>query len=410
MRKIVALAALLVPALLAAVPARAADPALVTGTEKYLQDDEKAILAALLTHPDLSAEFDSEAPLGLKDPKNLGPFLGVWRAKLEAFAETDSKHANPDLEGHYTSYAQLMTTEQRAYMIRRLGTMKEDDKNSLIGYLGSVNDALAKNGQLTWYTKKVVAGIMDQYRKDLSTYYVTPLAQTAKRDATVSAVAFAGIRKADDDSRVAVAKPVIPPANDVANVPAPVKPAPVVKPVVKPVTTTKPAPITHTPPAPVTTDAGSVVTTHPSGGALDQGRDAANAGAGSGQVFDGGGAANQPSGGGAVVVPAGSGTAHPTLPAGKTGSEAGLAASLPPVPASAADTSFEDSIKKMQTKPAPAPFYKRMAPVAGGLLGGLLGGLIGFLVGGPIGALIGAGIGAGVGAVAGHIAAKHLFQ
>ena len=408
MGKIFALAILLVPALLAAVPARAADPALVTGTEKYLRDDEKALLAALLTHPDLSAQFDAEAPLGLKDPKNLAPFLGVWRAKIEAFAETDSARGNPDLEGHYSSYAQLMTPEQRAYMIRRLGTMKEDDKNSLIGYLGSVNEALAKNGQLTWYTKKVVAGIMDQYRKDLSTYYVTPIAQTAKRDATTSAVAFAGIRKADEDARLAAATPV-PPTPEVADAPVvkppvPVKPA--VKPAAKPVPTTKPAPVTE----PVTPDAGSVVVTKPAGGALEQARGAANGGNAAGGIFDGGGSAKQPTSGDAVIVPAGSGTARPTLTPGKPGSESGLAGSIPPVPPTAAEASFEDSIKKMQTKPAPAPMVKRLAPIAGGLLGGLLGGLIGFLVGGPIGMIIGIGLGGAGGYVGGKMLAKKLFQ
>jgi predicted lipid-binding transport protein (Tim44 family) len=112
-----------------------------------------------------------------------------------------------------------------------------------------------------------------------------------------------------------------------------------------------------------------------------------------------------------VVVPDGSGTAHPTLsPSGKPGSQAGLAGSIPAVPPSPAEASFEDSIKKMQTKPAPTPWVKHMPTIAGGLIGGLLGGLIGFLLGGPVGMIIGAGIGIAGGAVAGHLLGNKLFQ
>src|ERR1035437_2700373 len=103
MRKVIFLTVLLAPAFLAPL-ARAANPALVAGVEKYLRDDEKAFLAAILTHADASAQFDAQAPLALKDPKALTPFLGVWRAKMEAYAETDSQRANPDLAGTYANY------------------------------------------------------------------------------------------------------------------------------------------------------------------------------------------------------------------------------------------------------------------------------------------------------------------
>ena len=150
MRKIVVLAALLVPALMAAAaPARAADPAMVSGVEKYLRDDEKAFLAAILTNPAAAAQFDAEAPLALKDPKNLTPFLGSWRGKIVAYAEIDSKLGYPNLDGRYSNFSQLMTAQQKAYMMRRLPTMTEDDRNSLIDYLKKVNDDLQKNGQLT---------------------------------------------------------------------------------------------------------------------------------------------------------------------------------------------------------------------------------------------------------------------
>ncbi len=385
------------------------------GVEKYLRDDEKALLAAILTHPDVSAQFDAEAPLALSDPKNLAPFLGVWRGKVEAFAEADGARPTPDLEGRYANYAQLMTPEQRAYMVRRLPTMKEDDRNSLIGYLGSVNDALAKNGQLTWYTKKVVAGIMDHYRQDLNTYVATPIAQTARRDAAASAAAFAAIRKADDDA----ASP--PPGRRRSRADG---------------RSSRRSPVGHArrrsrsrsrsprrrrgPLAPATaarvppTDAaGTVVTTGPTGGALAQARQAADrAGGAGGQVFDGGAGARPASAAArrsrlpraAAPAPA---DAHEPRRRARRPDRGSCPRSRRPLPAEA---SFMDAIKKMRTKPAQEPFLKRIAPVAGGVLGGILGGLIGFMLGGPVGAIIGAGLGIVAGAYGAKIAVKHLVQ
>lgn len=399
MRNILLAAALLTPALFAA-PARAADPALVTGTEKYLRDDEKALLAALLTHPDLAAQFEGDAAVGLKDPKNLNPFLTAWRGRIVSFAETDSHRPNPDLEGHYQNYAQLMTPEQRAYMQRRIPTMSEDNRNSLIGYLNSVNDALQKNGQLTWYTKKVVAGIMDHYRTDLTTYLATPIAQTAKRDAPAATQQLADLRKADDASRVAATVPVVPPAAT-APVTAPTTVA--AKPTPKP---KKPAATEPT----TGVDNGAVVVNKPTGGALDQARNAAGVTTGgttedaagrAGQVFDGNGA-KQPTGGTAVVVPPNggkpTGNAGLTPPSGVGGPKPSVVGS---VPAPTPEDSFMSSISKMQTKPAGTPLIHH-APLAAGIL---LGGLLGFLLGGPIGALVGAA----VGGLAGHLVAKKLF-
>ncbi len=408
MRKSLFLAALLAPALLATF-ARAADQALVTGVEKYLRDDEKAFLAAILTHPELSAEFDAEAPLALKDPKNLGPFLGVWRAKIETYAERDAKGANPNLDGHYANYAQLMSPEQRAYMIRRMATMKEDDRNSLIGYLNSVNDALAKNnGSLTWYTKKVVAGIMEHYRADLTTYVATPIAQTAKRDAEASASALAAIKKADEDSR----RPVAPPAPTPPPVQVPDLPKPVVaaKPVPKPIP--KPVPVApKTPPAPPVppNGAGTVASHSPAGGALDQLNNTVASGSAGGANFDGDTTGRSAVGAGAVITNPSGAPVSGLTPSGA--GKPALAGSLPDVPSPApADANFMDAIKKMQTKPAGEPVFKRLAPYVGGAGGALLGGLLGFLLGGPIGLIVGAVVGGGLGAVGAKLAANKLFQ
>lgn len=413
MRKLTLIAAFLVPvtAILAA-PARAANPALVSQVEKYLRDDEKAFLAALLTRPDLSAEFDAEAPLALKDPKNLTPFLGLWRGKIVQYAEVDSKLGYPNLDGHYSNFSQLMTAQQKAYMMRRLPTMKEDDRNSLIDYLKKVNDDLQKNGQLTCtlgfcYTKKIVQGIMDHYKTDLTTYLETPMAQTAKREMPAAAASFAAIVKADEDARAAASRPAPAPAAppQVASAPAPKKPA--AKPGPKkpePKPEPKPGPKPRPAAEPATDSPGSVAVTPPGGGALDQARDAANHGA---PVFDGGSPAKNPTSGDAVVVPPASGTARPSLSPAAPGAQSGLVGSIPDVPAPKGDDM--DALLKMRTdKPAPTTWASRLPAIGGGLLGGLLGALVGFLVGGPIGALIGGGVGIGAGVIGGRMLVKKL--
>ena len=436
MRKVLFLAVLLAPALLAPC-ARAADPASVARVENYLRDDEKAFLAAILIHPRVSAEFDAGAPLAFKNPKNLKPFLGVWRAKMEAFAETDSRRPDPDLDGHYSSFAQMMTPEQRAYLRRRLPTLSERDRNSLIGYLNSVNSSLANGGTLGWYTKKVVSGIMDHYREDLISYVRSPLAQSAKRNAAASAAAFAAIQKAAAvPAKTAPAK-----AADVAAT-DPTKPAVKTAPTTKPSPSTKSAPAAKTgeatPPAPTTKTAATtpaatksapaakttaatsaaatkparkedaMTTTNPTGGALDQLKNTAGAAAEQGgQKFDGGSGAKAPVGAGATGVSAGDAKsgAAPTPP--NDGDKPSLDASIPSVPSPVSeDDNYVDSIQKMRTKPTGPCGSGATAPIGGGALGAL----IGFLVGGPIGALIGIAVGAGGGALAGNALCSHLSQ
>ncbi|MFI5362684.1 MAG: hypothetical protein ACHQ49_11995 [Elusimicrobiota bacterium] len=404
MRKRLVLAALLVPALLAARSAQAADPARVKAVQAYLGDDEKALLEALLTHADLSAEFDADAPLALKKEMrggkdyfpNLHPFLGVWRAKIEAFAESDAHIGNPDLDGRYSRATDLMTPEQRAYVKARLPTMAEGDRNDLIGYLAKVDRVLQEDGELSFITKKIVAGILNKYREYMSLYAATTLAQDAKRDAAAARAEFAAIRKADEDARQAAAhpapKPVPKPANGVASAPKPANgssDAPA-----KPAT------------SPVETPASTV--TDPSAGARDQLDHTVAAGGEGGQVLDGGGTSGRTPDGSVVVVPGGSGAARTNLPpsTAKPGSEAGLIVKPVPLPS----TNDMDDILRMQTKPARTPRIGRLLKPAGGLLGGLLGALIGFFVGGPVGAIVGGAVGAGLGFTAGRIAEKKLFH
>ena len=173
----------------AAAPALAAgDPAAVAAVEALLRDDEKSMLAAVLVDKAASAEFNADVKFAAGDPKVMKLVLDKWRGRVVAFAETDVRIATPDLEGTYRNYGALMTPQTRAYMVRRLKTMKESDRNTLIDYLDAVDNALTSNGgKLTWYTKKVVNGIFDRYRQDLGEYLPEPIAKSAKASAPAAA-------------------------------------------------------------------------------------------------------------------------------------------------------------------------------------------------------------------------------
>jgi len=343
-------------ALGAAVPAFAGgDPAAVAAVEALLRDDEKAILAAVLSDRAAAADFNADVKLAAGDAKVMKFVLDKWRGQIVAFAERDVKIATPDLEGTYKNYGALMTPSTRAYMLRRLKTMLEDDRNSLIEYLDSVDAALASNGgKLTWYTKKVVSGIFDKYRQDLGAYLPVPLAKSAKAAAPAAARALADLRRAKEAPPAVV---VAPPANR-----APVAP-PVATPPVK-----KPA-----------------VVVPPSGSALEDAKRAAEAAERSGGNFDGG-TATPPADAG--VVAGGDGRPRaPLEPSTREGGIPNLTADVPsPVDP---DEDFMSSVKKMKTG---SPKMKLRQYIPGGL-GALLGGILGFLLGGPVGALIGAGIG-----------------
>jgi hypothetical protein len=156
-----------------------------------------------------------------------------------------------------------------------------------------------------------------------------------------------------------------------------------------------------------------VVSNNPSGGALQQAQNAANAGALSGEHFDGGSRAKSPVGGDAVIVPpSGGGASGATLaPSSGPGGTPNLIGSVPSP--NSDENSFMASIRKMQTKPVAKPLSVRLIPwipKIGAALGGILGGLLGFFLGGPIGMIAGAAIGAGAGYVAGNSLVKHLLH
>lgn len=365
----------------AAAPALAAgDPAAVAAVEAFLRDDEKAMLAAVLANNAAAAEFNADVKFAAGDPKVMKLVLDKWRGRIVSFAETDVRIATPDLEGTYRSYGALMTPQTRAYMVRRLKTMKEADRNTLIEYLDAVDSALRdNNGKLTWYTKKVVGGIFDKYREDLSTYLPQPLAKDGKAAAPAAARALAERRKAAE-------QPAAPPAVVVKDPPAQTKP-----PVKKPLPPKKPA-------VPAQEPAHEEVVVSTSTSALDQARNAAEAAERGGVVFDGGGAAAPGTGG---VVAGGEGAGRPALePSSRLGGAPSLIADVPsPVDP---DEEFMSSIKKMKTGSGPLQPRQYLPGAAGAVLGGLLG----FLLGGPIGALIGAGIGV----IAGDVIGGKLFK
>ncbi|MDP3543734.1 MAG: hypothetical protein Q8T11_14795 [Elusimicrobiota bacterium] len=363
----------------AAAPALAAgDPAAVAAVEALLRDDEKAMLAAVLADRAASDEFNADVKFAAGDPKIMKLVLDKWRGRIVAFAEKDGRIATPDLEGTYRNYGALMTPQTRAYMVRRLKTMKEADRNTLIDYLDAVDNALRDNGgKLTWYTKKVVGGIFDKYREDLNLYLPEPLARSAKASAPAAAADLAARRKAAEAPPESAAPPPSVVVKDPPKTPA-----------------KKPIPKPSDPPA-VPVEEVAVSTGN---SALDQARRAAEAAERAGRVFDGGGTVAPETG---VVVPGGDGTGRPPL-APSTGPE-GRPSLIADVPSPVdPDEEFMRSIKKLKTGPAPMQPRQYLPGAAGAVLGGLLG----FLLGGPIGALIGAG----VGVIAGDVIGGKLFK
>lgn len=361
----------------ATLPALAAgDPAALAAVEPLLRDDEKAMLAAVLSDKNAAADFNADVKFAAGDAKVMKLVLDKWRGRVVAYAEADSRIATPDLEGTYRNYGALMTPATKAYLVRRLKTMKEGDRNSLIEYLDAVDSALNSNGgKLTWYTKKVVAGIFDKYREDLTTYLPEPLARSAKANGPAAEAALAAARKAAET-----------PAAPVVN--APVRKDPVAA----------PATSTHTVAGakPVVVP-GKVVVPPASNDALEQARRAAEAAERSGPNFDGGGAV-PPATGGVVAGTPGAGR-PPLPPSSNLGAKPNIVGDVPS-PADP-DDDFMSSVKSMKTGSPMSP-RKYLPPGIGGLLGGILG----FLLGGPIGALIGAG----VGIIAGDIVGGKLFK
>lgn len=382
MTRTTALAALLALGGLVA-PCRAADP--VAETEKFLRDDEKSLLAALRTRKAEAAEFDADSKFALADAQLRKLFLDKWRGKVAAFAQVDEKHPDPNLEGKYRNYAEMLSPEIRAYLERRIPTMKEKDRNALIEYLESVNESLADDQKLSWYTKKVVSGIFDKYRGELTTYLATPLAQDGLRNGPAAAKALAAARAEAEKPK----ETVTPPARTPTKKKQPGGPIPGDR-------------------IPEQTETGKGTVAGPetsSDEAKRQLEEAAKNGqiaAGSGTTEGAGENLNGSYDGGVktgdtIPVPVGelggNGSAAPALePANGAGATPALTAEVPPPPA---EESFMDRIKKLKTGKGETsePMYKYTPHAIGLVVGAAIGiaaGPIGIIVGGLLGLFLGA--------------------
>jgi hypothetical protein len=378
-----------------AAPARAADRALVADVDKDLavsgdKYDERAVLAAVLARPAESAAFDAQARAALSDPKTRALFVQAWRAKLAAFADEESKRPDLDQTRVYRNWGEMMSPEQRAYTEARMLTISAENRDKLVYYLKKLNEDLASNGGhidqgFFSVAKRIVSGVMDQYRADLVAYAQSPQAADGRRNGASAAQQLAQL----------LAQPAAAPQSAVpqsvaspAPLPAPAKAPP--KPVGPPLSaaTNSAVPPVLGPSAIPTNGAG------PNGvgtasGALAQAQAAERAGQNGGAVLDGGTAR-----GPADVVVGGPNPGGPaaTLAPSTGGPQSGLTASAPPSPGGSDD--FMNRVEGMGSGQKPS--FGNVALIGAGLLA-VIGGLIGFLVAGPVGAAIGAALGGGGG-------------
>jgi hypothetical protein len=377
----------------------------------YLREDEKAILSALLIRGDYNAQFDGDARASQKDAHQLKLVLDKWRGRMAAFSSRDQAAPNPDLEGTYRSYPDMLTPAIRAYLARRLRGMRElgrtdpkmqDAFESLRDYLKSVQDALdGNNGKLTWYTKKVVAGIFDKYREDLRDYLGTEFARNGRRDGPAAEQELARLaeaerkgaadrkaeleRKAEQERLAEVER-----RKRESATPPPTTPRRPRKPEI---------------PVPPVSSTGTAVGAENAETARRQAEnalgDAADAAERNQRAFDGG-VAGGTQGQDPVVVDPGAGAGTPArsglVPPAAGGGTPDLAVQPPPP---GDESELMDTIKGAKGKGAKS--WLEHAPKAAGAL---LGAGIGFLVGGPVGALVG-GI---LGLLAGWLGGKLLLK
>ncbi len=370
----------------AALPARAADPALVARFDKLLvadQDhyDERAVLAAVLARPADSAAFDADARAALADPALSALMLVKWRGALAAFADQESRRPDIDLNRTYRNWSEMMTPEMRAYTAQRMLSLSSENRDKLIYYLKKLNADLAADGGKVdqgffSIDKRIVAGVMDQYRKDLAAYAATPLAAQGRRDGAHAASQLAG----DIAARATAAASEIAPAPKTSpkKSSAPKTDAP--RPIPPPLPAT-PVPQRGAPPARA---AGT-------NGALAQAQEVAGAGASGGAAMDGARGAGAPPAG-KVTSPAAPDVSGP--PSGLSAAAPGPAKSAAPPPAPGGEDAFMNGVENMGAPRNPA---LGQASWSGAALGAVLGGLLGFLVGGPVGAAVGAAVGGGAG-------------
>ena len=347
---------------------RAGDPAGLAAVDAALvRGDEKAFLAAALIEPGASAELEADWALAGQDAALKAAVVEKWRGKAAAFAKKDMTHPTPDLYGTYRSYEDMMTPQMRAYLKRRLPTMKEDDRDELIDYLDSVDSSLSDDQKLSWYTRKVVEGIFEHYRTtDLGEYVNARVGQVALANMGAAEKTLAGAR--EKTAATPPAPPVVPsPTSRPSQAPKP------------------PATVASGPKVPSPTDPSGPRGPLPgpsSGGALDQLKGAAGDGAADagrlGRSFDGSGGATPD---GVPATGGGSGSASLQLPSG--GGTPSLVAEVP----SPEGGDFASEIRKHRS--GKKRFPKREVMIAsGGAVAGVA--IAALLIGtGPVGWAIG---------------------
>lgn len=382
-------------------PASAADPALVAAFDRTLMPLERAILASILTNPANDAEFDADMREAQKSAAALALAQAKWRLRMAEFSQKDRTAPNPNLEGKYRTYPEMLSPAIRAYLARRLRDLRDRGPSdpqantayeTLRDYLAGVQDSLNENnGTLSWYSKKVVAGIMDKYRAELVEFLGTENARKALRDgpgavaelarrreATTQAIADAARAEEERRRLAAVTPPKAPPKDPAAGV-VPALPKPEVDP--------KPEPVVAETPA--------QRTAREQAEAAERTARAGNPG----QVFDGGGLVVGPEVTPVMPGPGGERGPGGLMPSGPASGNL-TGPNIPP-PAMSDEDVLLSSIKGPRGKGVRS--WKEYTPQIGGAL---VGALVGFLLGGPLGMLIGAIVGVG----AGTVAAKVFFK
>ncbi|MDX6768134.1 MAG: hypothetical protein SF051_01265, partial [Elusimicrobiota bacterium] len=197
----------------AVAPARATDPALLAAFERHLEPLEVAILASVLTDPAMDAEFTADMRQAQRDAASLAAATAKWRLRIVQNAQAQRNAANPNLEGTYRTYPEMLSPQIRAYLARRMRFLRErgaagdrrlqEAYETLRDYLASVQESLDDDGRLSWYTKRVVSGIMDKYRSELVEHLGTEVARRALRDGPAATTELARLRTAADAAAAA---------------------------------------------------------------------------------------------------------------------------------------------------------------------------------------------------------------
>lgn len=412
-------------------PAGAVEPAVLAAFERSLDPLEKALLAAVLASPANDAEFTADMVEARKDAAGLQASYAKWRMKLAQFSTSDRNAPNPNLEGTYRTYPEMLSPAIRGYLSRRLRDLRErgaagdrqaqEAYDTLRDYLASVQSSLDDDGRLSWYTKKVVAGVMDKYRAELVEYLGTQNARNGLRDGPAAAQLLQRRREAavaDQDAerrRVAEAEarrraeaeeaerrrrqqagapqpgngqPATRPGGE-EQPPKPEQPAerPVERPVERP----------EQPAQPVVTETPEQRTAREQAEAAER---TARAGA-PGQVFDGGGLVVGPEvtpvqvPGGEAGQRTGTGLA-PAQPGSRPGNVVGS------VPSPGGDDELLSSIRGGPSGRGAKSWMEHAPAIGGAVIGAVIGGLLL----GPLGILLGAVLGF----FGGKFAAAKLFK